>query len=175
MRNRIHFVKIFVALLTLFPAALFAQAFRYQDESGNIHFVDRIDAIPERYKAQVVPPTPGPSLTPREYRMVQTLKERAEREQRMEELRRQGLIPDRKKVANKGAHLANSKRLIPSKEDSGTTEPQATPPPKKMEQVAIVQVFVSPSCKECPDLQRFLKQNGIKFKSYDIVTSQKAF
>ena len=38
-----------------------AQAFRYMDESGNIHFVDSISEVPPRYRNQVLAPTPAPT------------------------------------------------------------------------------------------------------------------
>lgn len=38
----------------------FAQVYRYIDESGNIHWVDRLDDVPYRYRDQVVPPTAIP-------------------------------------------------------------------------------------------------------------------
>lgn len=39
----------------------FAQSIRYIDDSGNIHFVDSLFQVPQKYKTQVLAPTPIPT------------------------------------------------------------------------------------------------------------------
>ena len=61
-----NFCRRACSLLALMAAPLVviasadAQRFRYIDSSGNIHFVDSLSQVPERYMNQVVPPTPTP-------------------------------------------------------------------------------------------------------------------
>lgn len=51
---------IALGILTLFfTVNLNADSFRYMDESGNIHWVDRITDVPTKYINQVMPPTPS--------------------------------------------------------------------------------------------------------------------
>lgn len=45
----------------IMTGALEAQQLRYMDESGNLHFVDRLDQVPPKYRDQVLKPTPTPS------------------------------------------------------------------------------------------------------------------
>jgi len=40
------------------PLILVSQGYSYIDEAGNIHFVERLDQIPSRYKHQVLKPSP---------------------------------------------------------------------------------------------------------------------
>jgi hypothetical protein len=48
--------------------ALISQGYSYVDEAGNIHFVERLDQIPTRYRYQVV--KPSPTLDPTQYYKV---------------------------------------------------------------------------------------------------------
>ena len=57
-----------------------AQSVNYVDESGNIFFVDSIDQVPLKFRAQVVPPTPTPDLKPREFRKHQSELKKIEKE-----------------------------------------------------------------------------------------------
>jgi membrane protein involved in colicin uptake len=41
-----------------------AQQVRYMDSSGNIHFVDSINKVPQRYRLQVATPTPAAVYAP---------------------------------------------------------------------------------------------------------------
>jgi glutaredoxin 3 len=158
---------------------LHAQALRYQDEAGNIFFVDKLSDIPQKYRSQVVAPPPPPVLTEREYRQIARIQAKAAQEQRKEMLRRQGLIPDKKGSQHRNS-LAPPKQLGPNSGNSNSLRGEAAPytPPQKQLKVlpnTIVEVFVAPACKQCPELEQFFKQNRVKYKRLDIITSQKAF
>jgi len=46
--------------IVVFCSLVDAERFRYIDEAGNIFWVDSLAAIPERYRYQVLKPTPVP-------------------------------------------------------------------------------------------------------------------
>jgi hypothetical protein len=46
------------SFFTVFLSSASAQQVRYIDSSGNIHFVDSINKVPQRYRLQVATPTP---------------------------------------------------------------------------------------------------------------------
>jgi len=50
--------KIFFIFVISIASQSFASPFRYIDDGGNINWVDRIEEVPERYKNQVIKPTP---------------------------------------------------------------------------------------------------------------------
>lgn len=57
------YVGLLATLLSVSVASeCWAQQFRYMDSSGNIHFVENVYQVPERYRAQVMTPTPVPIL-----------------------------------------------------------------------------------------------------------------
>lgn len=58
---------IIYCIVALVPSTSLADSLRYMDESGNIHFVDRLSDIPTRYRGQVIETKPTP-VSQEEYR-----------------------------------------------------------------------------------------------------------
>jgi hypothetical protein len=75
-------------LAALHCAGAFAQQHRYMDSSGNIHFVDSLSQVPQRYREQVVPPTPTPVLDRRGLQMKKRAEMQAARQKMMEDKRK---------------------------------------------------------------------------------------
>ena len=65
MRKLVLAIGVLVVLLLVREYSS-AQSFRYMDESGNLHWVDSIDQIPQRYRSQVLVPTPYVTLSQEE-------------------------------------------------------------------------------------------------------------
>jgi glutaredoxin len=130
---------------------------RYIDEAGNINFVEKLSEVPEKYRDQIVAPPPPPYSNQKEYRAWKKMQVRIAKEQakRIEMERRAEL----KRSTQRGGKAGN--------QSSDATE--------IFKQVENVEVFVSPTCRDCQKLEAFLKQNKIKYKKLDIVKSQQAF
>jgi len=64
-----------------------AQRVRYMDSAGNIHFVDSIKQVPEKYRTQVATPTPVPFIDPNDpaQRAIQMNNMQAQQQQRAAE------------------------------------------------------------------------------------------
>ena len=150
---------IFAVGLLLIPSTSRAQTYRYQDESGNFFFVDKLSDIPTKYLSQVVPPTPPPYHTEKEKKKWERAQARAQAIQKRAEA-----AAERKKIG-----IGKAKKLQPGKPGSEKESEN------ELKQVVLVEAFVSPSCDDCPKLEKFLKRNEIKYKRYDIVKNQKAF
>jgi glutaredoxin len=146
----------FFIFLFLSTNAVAQQTYRYVDEAGNIFFAERLSDIPSQYLNQVVPPTPPPYRTEKEKRKWE---------------RQQALLA--RKQAKEEARAERQVRL--GKPKSGKEAAGGGKRGDDIEQVNAVEVFVSPSCTDCPKLEKFLKRNKIHYKRYDIVKSQKAF
>ena len=152
LRKIIPLLIAFCAFNIPFIAA--AQTFRYQDESGNLFFVDKLSDVPAKYRDQVVAPPPPPYTNEKEKRKWERDQIKIARQQAKlaakEEKKKKHSIGKGKQVGGKGAD-------------------------EDFKQVQTVEVFTSPSCADCPKLEKFLRQNKIQFKKWDIVRNQKAF
>ena len=85
--------------VALVPSASLADSLRYMDESGNIHFVDRLSDIPTRYRGQVSDTKPTP-VSQEEYRQqLSEWKRKKAAEER--EVKRQQRERDRQEKAKK--------------------------------------------------------------------------
>ncbi len=150
--------KLFTLLLALgastIPFTVAAQTFRYQDESGNLFFVEKLSDVPAKYQNQVIAPPPPPY--------------RNEKEKRAWERNQAKLARQQAKLAKKEERA--KKNSIGKGKNAGGKSPE-----EEFKQVQTVEVFTSPSCADCPKLEKFLKQNKIQFKKWDIVRNQKAF
>lgn len=85
-------VKIFCAVVFTLSCAVSqcaAQQHRYMDSSGNIHFVDNVYQVPQRYREQVMTPTPVPVLDRKALMEKQRQEQQAKREKMAEERRKQ--------------------------------------------------------------------------------------
>ena len=121
--------------------------------------MDRLAEVPERFRTQVVPPTPLPYANERERR-------RWMRDQKILAAQNARDEPRRNEPRMK---MSRAKKLIPSARDKNRDGDS------DLKQIEIVEVYVSPSCIDCPNLEKFLKQNRIRFQRYDIVKDQRAF
>jgi hypothetical protein len=65
-----------------------AQQHRYMDSSGNIHFVDNVYQIPQRYRQQVMTPTPVPVLDRKALAEKKRQEQQAKREKAAEDRRK---------------------------------------------------------------------------------------
>ena len=139
-----------------YPLAAVAQTFRYQDESGNIFFVEKLSDIPEKYRSQVIPPTPLPYRNERERRKWMKEQKKLAKEQGAEEDASDG----------NRVKMGKAKNIVGKKGGKGE---------ESVRQVESVEIYISPSCSDCPKLEKFLKQKRIKYRKYDIVKDQKAF
>jgi type IV secretory pathway VirB10-like protein len=66
-----------------------AQQVRYMDSSGNIHFVDNVNKVPQRYREQVMTPTPVPVLDRKALAEKRRQEQQVLREKKAEERRKQ--------------------------------------------------------------------------------------
>ena len=148
-------IVLTVALLCAPFRAIHAQAVHYQDESGNIYFVDSIYDVPERYRKQVVTPTPTPNMTAKQWKAYN--RELMKRQKVAERAR---LLEEKRKA--KAAKLAGTGSAVAPR---GGTKAQA----------ASVLLFTSPSCAECAKLEKFLKERRVRYRRLDIVRSKEAF
>ncbi len=153
-----YYLSVAILSLVLCAKEATAQTIRYQDEAGNIYFVEKFSDVPDQYRNQVIPPSPPPYTNDKERRAW--LKEQKK------------LAKDQAREAKHAAmgeqgKMGKPKSLVPSKKGNESEE--------ELKQVQEVEIYVSPSCADCPKLERFLRQNKIKFKKYDIVKDQKAF
>lgn len=76
---------IIVAVLVICTQfqSLSAEQLSYIDGAGNIHFVDSVSQIPQRYRAQVVPPTPTPVIDANAVRQIEQERREYEQQQRL--------------------------------------------------------------------------------------------
>lgn len=161
MLTRLALLLGLVALLAVTPATQSARAdtYRYIDESGNIFFVDSVNKVPVKFRDQVLPPPPTPVLSKRDLKKL-------ERMQRKEYLEQAGLSKKKKKSSSRESSKDESrdqpKEKRSAKSDRGAVKEE-------------VLLFTSPGCAECDNLERFLKENRVKFKTMDIVKNQKSF
>jgi hypothetical protein len=86
-----------------------AQQHRYMDSSGNIHFVDNVYQVPQRYREQVMTPTPVPVLDRKALMEKQRLEQQAKREKMAEERRKQ--IEERQKKREDERRRAQEAKL----------------------------------------------------------------
>ena len=83
--------------MILLASIAHAQELRFIDESGNIHWVERLEEVPPRYRNQVVPPTPAPQLL-----KGQRYNPQREQQKRLEDAARKKRSEDRaKEIAQK--------------------------------------------------------------------------
>lgn len=83
-----------------------ADRYRYIDESGNIHWVERFSQVPERYRNQLLKPTPIPTgKEGQEWHRQQMTeyKQRMAEQKREEKLRRDAAEKAQKAAARKAA------------------------------------------------------------------------
>ncbi len=156
-------VIVFLGLVCFFGAVFgagrcFAQSVRYQDESGNIFFVDTISQVPERYRSQVIPPTTLPPMNSKQWKIYQR---NLQKQKQLEE--RQLKIEERRKA--KEEKLA-AKQKGTDEKLKGASKPK---------QVLTIMVFVGPNCAECSKLERTLREHKLRYKKLDITKSREAF
>lgn len=153
-------VSLFILLLTIFANGASAQTYRYIDDGGNINFAEHAWQVPERYRPQLVKPTPTVYMSEKERRRVEKMAKYEAKRRAKEE---QGKI----KKGKKSGKSSKEKGAKPSKGSGTVTKPG------KDEEVVIL--YTSPSCQECIKLEQFFKEQRIRYKKFDIVRSQKAF
>jgi hypothetical protein len=104
--------------LALFPAPASAQQFRYMDSSGNIHFVDSVYQVPQRYREQVITPTPVPVLD-RKQLADKRRQEQIEKREKMKEDRKKQLEEREKKREEEKLRKEEAKRNRRKGRESG--------------------------------------------------------
>jgi hypothetical protein len=87
-----------------------AQRYRYIDGSGNIHFVDSLSQVPERYITQVVPATPTPVYDRRALQEKRRQEQMAAREAAAQKNREQAEAR-RREVLRRQEELKEQRRL----------------------------------------------------------------
>jgi type IV secretory pathway VirB10-like protein len=102
-------VALLAAGLSLVASAD-AQRFRYIDNSGNIHFVDSLSQVPERYMNQVVPPTPTPVYDRRALQEKKRQEQAAAREAAAQKSREQAEAR-RREAQRRQAEMKEQQRL----------------------------------------------------------------
>jgi hypothetical protein len=102
-------VALLAAGLSLVTSAD-AQRFRYIDNSGNIHFVDSLSQVPERYMSQVVPPTPTPVYDRRAIQEKKRQEQAAAREAAAQKSREQAEAR-RREAQRRQAEIKEQQRL----------------------------------------------------------------
>jgi len=99
-----HPLAAVICAFTLAAVRVEAQSFNYQDEAGNIYFVDRIEDVPMQYRSQVLPPKPTlppGSKAARQYeselKKIEKQKERDRKKKEKEKAKEQKRLEKEKK------------------------------------------------------------------------------
>jgi hypothetical protein len=108
--RRVCTVVVLIAALFLVDTSAEAQRFRYIDSSGNIHFVDSLSQVPERYMSQVVPPTPTPVYDRRALQEKKRQEQAAAREAAAQKSREQ-TEARRREAQRRQAEMREQQRL----------------------------------------------------------------
>lgn len=139
-----------------------SDSYRYIDDAGNIFFVDSPSDVPAKYRIQLNPPTPTPSLNKRQAAQYQKEVKRLQAQREKERKRREREIE------------AERRRQIRSADIAARQKPKATAADTKVKR-ELPLFFTSPNCALCEKQEAFLTKNKIKFVRHDIVKSAVSF
>jgi hypothetical protein len=163
----------FIAL----PSRALAQAYRYIDEAGNIHFAGRVDQIPEKYRVQVIPPAPTPFVSEREAKRMERAAEAGKPYLTNEQRRKQKeMEKERRRKEKEEAKKKRQEEKLALKEERKAATRRKKEKKQKGDDTPdiVLEIYVSSTCPDCRQLDKFLRQNKIKHIKLDIEQSEKA-
>ena len=170
---------LLAGLLCTASAVAQSKSFMYQDESGNIYFADSIDRIPIKYRSQVIPPSPTPYMSAKDYdkylrdynsgrlqkrlereqQKIKKDKEREERKKQKDELRKQ-----REKEREERRNKSKDKKEKQEKTDRrGGTRAEVS---------SSVELYVAGNCPDCREAERLLSRHAVEYTKYDVERSE---
>lgn len=88
-------------LLILVLVALKTQTLTYIDEAGNVVSVESLKQVPERYRYQVITPTPAPQLSKKDLRRLQKEMKKQEKLKTLQQKENRAKTPKPKKQKKK--------------------------------------------------------------------------
>lgn len=130
-----------VLLEVYLPQSAFAESLRYEDEAGNLHFVDRLSDIPDRYREQVVPSRPTAS-SDQDYKKQLSEWKRQQKDSEKETKRQ---LREREKLEKERKKKLEKEERKKAKEMQKKIKPTPTPRPERVTAKPTPQPSVSPA------------------------------